>query len=89
MVRLKAVPIRYQGSWLYPLPFPADLAEHQPGEKGLKDLMCLCVGVLDIRGNLFPMKTVKHWKRLPREVVQSPSLEVFKTQLDEALSNLV
>lgn len=58
-------------------------------EKGFKELMCLCMGVLDIRGNLFPVKTVKHWKRLPREVAQSPSLEVFKTLLDEALSNVV
>lgn len=53
-------------------------------EKGLKELMCIYMGVLDIRGNLFPMKTVNHWKRSPREVVQSPSWEVFKTQLDEA-----
>lgn len=58
-------------------------------EKGLKELTCLCMAVLDIRGSLFPMKTVKRWKRLPKEVVQSPTLEVFKTQLDEALSKPV
>ena len=32
---------------------------------------------------------VRHWNRLPREVVDAPSLEVLKTKLDEALSNLI
>jgi len=35
------------------------------------------------------MGVVKHWHRLPREVVDSPSLETFKARLDGALSNLV
>jgi len=35
------------------------------------------------------MKLVKHWKRLPREVVAAPSLAVFKARLDGALNNLV
>ena len=29
-----------------------------------------------------------HWNRLPREAVDAPSLEVFRTRLDEALSKL-
>jgi len=32
---------------------------------------------------------VKHWSGLPREVVNAPSLETFKVELDGALSNLV
>lgn len=34
---------------------------------------------LNVKKSLFRMKTVKHWIRLYREVVQSPFLEVFKT----------
>ena len=48
----------------------------------------ICIGIPGVKGNLFPMKTAKHWKRLPRDAVQSPPFVVFKAQLDEALSNL-
>ena len=34
------------------------------------------------------MRAVKHWTRLPREVVDAPSLETFKARLDGALSTL-
>ncbi|KFZ64162.1 hypothetical protein N321_02133, partial [Antrostomus carolinensis] len=44
---------------------------------------------LDIRKKLFPVRVVRHWHRLPKEVVDAPSLEVFKARLDEALSNVV
>jgi len=32
---------------------------------------------------------VRHWHRFPREVVDAPSLEIFKVRLDGALSNLI
>jgi len=32
---------------------------------------------------------VKHWSRLPREVVDAPSLKTLKVRLDRALSNLM
>jgi len=43
---------------------------------------------LDIRKKLFTMRVVKHWNRLPGEVVDVPSLETFN-RLDGALSNLI
>jgi len=40
---------------------------------------------LDIRKNVFIDRVVRRWTRLPRAVVESPSLEGFKKCVDEAL----
>jgi len=43
---------------------------------------------LDIR-KFFTVRVVRHWNRLPSEVVDAPSLEAFRARLDGAVSNLV
>ena len=41
------------------------------------------------RKNFFSERAVLQWHRLHREVVESPSLEVFQSRVDVALGNMV
>jgi len=40
---------------------------------------------LNMRKNFFPLRVTEHWHRLPREAMESPSVEIFKTHLDAVL----
>jgi len=51
----------------------------------------LCQGRfrLDIRKNAFTERAVRHWHGLPKELVESPSLEVYKKSVYLALQDVV
>lgn len=43
---------------------------------------------LDIRGGKITKRVVRHWSQLPRELMKSPSLEVFKRCLSVAFGDI-
>ena len=43
---------------------------------------------MDVRGKFLTNRVVRCWRRLPREVEDALSLEVFKASLDGALGSL-
>jgi len=44
---------------------------------------------LNMRKNFFPLRVTEPCNRLPRKVVDSPSLEIFKTCLEKVLCSLL
>jgi len=44
---------------------------------------------LNTKKNFFPLRMTEPWNRLPRGAVESPSLEIFETHLDEVLCSLL
>ena len=44
---------------------------------------------MGIRKNFFTERVVKHWNRLPREVAESPALEIFRRRVDVAPRDMV
>jgi len=44
---------------------------------------------LKMRKNFFTLRMTEPCNRLPREVMESPSLELFKTRLDKVLCSLL
>ena len=43
----------------------------------------------NMQKNFFAVRVTEHCNRLPREDVESPSMEIFKTHLDAYLCNLL
>ncbi|RMC01664.1 hypothetical protein DUI87_21677 [Hirundo rustica rustica] len=51
----------------------------------------LCQGKykLHVRKKFFTRRVIKYWNGLPREMVESPSLDMFKKRLDVAVGAMV
>ena len=60
-----------------------------PSPSCLGSSLGLALFPLNPRKNFFPLRVTEPWNRLPREAVESPSLEIFETRLDKVLCSLL
>lgn len=44
---------------------------------------------MNMRKNFFAVQVTEHWNRVPKEVVPSPSLEIFTNHVDAILCNVL
>lgn len=59
------------------------------GDRGIGPKLCQERFTLDITKHFFTERIVKHWHRLHRAMVESPSLEVCKKHVDVAVEDMV